>query len=210
MKKSDSICTPANLKRGMKAFLEHKDWPRDFHVEFYCKLRKWQQDGLTQDWWDKIIDELGHWKAIRPKSPGDIRKVAKKRKSLDRMKESLSGIHAKDIASCDWNDIAGLFAVAHKIKETKSESFVFASKLCHFILPKVFPTYDKGALQFPRPSYEAYWQYCQEQWKNCTDKKELKQLLRQKIMQNPDIKASYLKEYPWVAKITELCIMGRK
>ncbi len=193
-----TILTPDNLKRGMDLFLDRKGWPEDFHASLYTHLAEIQNDRFSNEWWDEIVDLLWEWRAIRPRTKDFIHQRGKPQ--LAKMRKSLQNIKAQDIKTCEWDSVADLFNAAHEIKNVHSP--VLASKLCHFILPAIFPIFDNEALDFPIPCYQYYWNYCRKQWLECDNKKQLKEILRPHLNQDGE-------NYPWAVRIIELCIIGR-
>ncbi len=196
---TSTILTPDNLKRGMDGFWD-RGWPKDFHADLYDYLAEIQRDGLSSEWWDESVGFLSEWQAIRPKTKEFVHQRGKPR--LAKMRKSLQNIKAQDIKTCEWDSVADLFNTAHEIKNVHSP--VLASKLCHFILPAIFPVLDNEALDFPIPSYQYYWNYCRQQWLACDNKKQLKEILRPHLNQQDG------ENYPWAVKIIELCIMGKE
>ena len=79
---------------------------------------------------------------------------------------------------------------------------MFASKLCHFLLPDAYPVIDGDVIGIRWASYEAYWRYCKSQWVACEGKTGLIDALSQEI--GPDVAP----DYPFTTKVTELCIIG--
>ena len=79
---------------------------------------------------------------------------------------------------------------------------VFASKLCHFILPSAFPVVDGEAVQGSAIPYVDYWERCRACWTGCREKRELRAELRDRMSSEPIV------SYPWSTKITELCWIG--
>ena len=209
------------LDRGIEKFQSGQGRPWGFDEEFYRDLRKMRSCRFTPKWWEKIYQtnksgSLTKWRATR-NAQNDVREEGRRRLcELRQAYESIpnavkkSGIESK---SCDWDIVEPLFGIAHKIKETKGKYAVFASKLCHFILPKAFPVIDHTALRVNNPNaevYREYWKLSRQQWCACDKqtKDALCEQLRKEIWRND--KASDLTDYPWATKIAELCVMGRR
>ncbi|MGI9296990.1 MAG: hypothetical protein ACR2QC_03730 [Gammaproteobacteria bacterium] len=200
----------ANLKRGMREFLA-RGWPADFHAEFYGDLPDPRRGGFTAKWWDETVAVLSEWNTLRPYGGEFVRKRGRKHLGeLSREYQRLLAREKKpDLESCDWRAVLGLFKIAHKIKGVPSP--VFAAKLCHFISPPAFPVFDVAALELvndpTEADYREYREVCRNRWRECGDKKALKQILLAKILR-ADKKAKTAK-YPWPTKIAELCAIGR-
>ena len=203
--------TVAALKSGMKAHLSY-GWPRDFHAEAYRQYAYKVRNGLTPDWWDSMVPILWGWVAIRPKSKEYVRKRGHER--LDRLSCEYKRLRKRfknpSIGSCEWDDVAGLFEVAHEIKGVDSP--VLACKLCHFILPAAFVVFDNAALQLtPDPNacvYQEFWEVSRQRWHECKCKDDLKKVLHDGIIKAD--KNSDVAGYPWAAKIASLCPLHPK
>ena len=205
--------TPALLKEGIKFHL-NQGWPGDFHAQFYHSLRALQPDMFTEEWWVNILKgnkpngNLNTWLATRNPGKG----ISIEKEGRDRLKKLsqaynriLSNVKKPNMESCKWEHISGLFDIAMEIKPTKGKSAVFASKLCHFILPPVFPVVDNEGSQFVpvEEVYPDYYETCRKRWKKCDCKEELIEILRKKILSAD--KNTDLDGYPWALKITNLC-----
>ena len=207
--------TLADLWRGMKAYIcyyPRGSWPLDFHAAFYGELHaEMKTDGFSKEWWKKRVDNLAAWKALRSSTPTSkgyiIKECMKQSGDLEREYRNIIRYDKNaNIVSCKWNVAAGLFKVAMKIKPTKGGSPVFASKLCHFILPELFPILDTTALPFQNPTakdYEEYWKCCRVRWRDCDCKEDLKGLLRSVIQ----AEGGNVTHYPWATRIPEICSM---
>ena len=125
-----------------------------------------------------------------------------------RLKEQLAGItrthggRVPDLLELDPSELTEMFDMAKEIKGTDSP--VFASKLCHFMLPSAFPVTDNTMLGRWGRDYWAYWQRCADGWRGCPDRELLKRELGKRI---PGGAAPC---YPWGTKIGELCHWGAR
>jgi len=196
----------ANLNAGIRFWLEEKPrWGRDFHNSFYKHLGELGANGLTEQWWKTIPDILWEWVAIRPMTKLFIRERGRDRLSdlATGYKQLLSKCKAKTPKNIllKWEDVELLFTVAKKIKGVQSP--VFASKLCHFIAPGVFPVIDQEVLGGSN-NYKDYWQHCKMLWQEVNDKNSL-----MKILSNT-IGNGVISDYPYTTKITELCLIGER
>jgi len=209
MNKNESIVyelTPGYINNGIKFWLEKKPrWGRDFHNQLYKHFAKIQSNGFTNEWWEEMIKILWGWVAIRPKTKQFIRERGKSRLA------DLTLGHQHIVDKCagktpsnllvEWKDIEPFFITAQSIKDVSSP--VFASKLCHFILPSVFPVIDQEVLGGSK-SYQDYWQFCKDLWLTTKDTDELIKILANKIGDN------ITPNYPWTTKIVELCLTGQR
>jgi len=203
-----NLLTAANLKAGIKVLKVSKPaWGNDFHDTLYIELKELKANGLDEQWWQKIVYKLWDWKAIRPLSRATI--LHEGLKSLPQLRAEYNAIlkvtdkREPRLETVSWDILSGLYTVASSIKKTKYPSPVFGSKLCHFILPKVFPVIDREMVGVSG-EYREYWINCKEQWMTCTVKQELIMQLQRAM------KVQATSDYPWASKIVELCKIGAK
>jgi hypothetical protein len=64
--------------------------------------------------------------------------------------------------------VAPLFEVAAEIKPVLSP--VFASKLCHFLCPSIFPVFDNTLVKTGKIGYREYWTECENWWEEAPQK----------------------------------------
>lgn len=117
-----------------------------------------------------------------------------------------------DLATAEWSMLADLYETARLIKGVQSP--VFPSKLCHFILPNLYPVIDRAVIGLDS-SYQAYWRYCQHQWLSCTARNDLIDRLKKVIVEGTMPRqgapaGEVAAQYPWSTKITELCLIGSR
>lgn len=204
--KMSNIVTKSNLQQGLSFWQTKKSWPPDLHNDFYQRLYLLKQEGLNDKWWRAIVDHLWRWRAIRPKNKNYV---------LERGKERLGQLQAEyeqiqkictnftsSLSELSWEDMAHLYQVSYSIKNVNSP--VFGSKLCHFIIPELFPVIDRDAIGIGDQPYSNYWKFCKEQWLSSTAQSELVEMIKQTI--GPNI----IDHYPYAVKITELCIIGNR
>ena len=202
------IVTEQNLLVGINWW--RGNFRQDFHNSLYAELALVKRERTREALWERLVDELGRWGAIR-----GIRGVTSNHirdRGLERLPSLLGhyhalldeyGPHGPDLSIAGWPKLAPLFGVAQDIKPTKTKSPVFPSKLCHFLLPNAFPVKDNEALKSQRrKSYPNYWRFCQQQWLLCPEKDKLAEILKAKIG------VPVTPGYPFSAKITELCLIG--
>jgi hypothetical protein len=198
-----------NLKQGMKWWQQGK-WPPDYHNHDYYKFYQDRADGLTEDWLNLTVDRLAQWRAIRSRKPPNT-----KAEILDLLKTKLPNLRAeyrrildfsKDEPSTNtvsWQDIDALYRM---MADIKNRSPVFASKLGHFIFPKVFIVMDRLGTEVM--AYDYYWQGMVNEWSLFADKSVAIDLLKTEIEnQSPHTVHG---DYPYETKIMELCDIGDK
>ena len=114
-----------------------------------------------------------------------------------------AGNREPSLENTSWEDIAQLFDVLCQIKGSKSP--VFASKLGHFIFPRVFIVVDNEATAvFP---YEFMWTGLQTAWRNFKQKARAKKMLERKILKYT---SKIHENYPFETKIAEMWLIGYK
>jgi hypothetical protein len=200
-----SSLTTANLRAGIAYWRTEKpNWPQDFHNSFYRELADLRRAGLTETWWEAMVHILRAWQASRGKTDAFIRQHGRER--LGQLQTEYAqivraaGAHIPDIEGAQWNTVSGLYACASSIKGVGSP--VFGSKLCHFILPNVYPVIDGAVMGGYGADYANYWLSCRMQWLASPDKAALRTTLAAAI--GGDV----VEHYPWTTKIPELCTIG--
>lgn len=205
------------LKGGCKHWqteLTKRKWPCDFHSAFYGDLRAIHERGMfTPAWWAEIIFHLRKWNALRTSTGGLTNAEVQKRaiRASKKLRAELARLHGiKDIADSDatWNKCQPFFTVAFGIKQTTTNSPVFASKLCHFVAPRIFPVID-NEIMGGTPDYGEYWQYIRGRWLATPKaaRREMDDYLRKQIK---NAGGTAIKEYPFPCKIAELCLIGER
>jgi hypothetical protein len=206
------IITPMHLDAGMR-WWKRAGWEGDFLNLEYGAIYGSRSEGLTANWWEKTVDRLWKWGAIRsPIGPNntkesiriagnaqftELSEAFRKIRMASRRQEPL-------IADLEWEQISDLFWLAHQMKngDNSHASPVFASKLCHFTFPRLFPVMDNtgtGIWEF-----EFFWRGMKEEWLRFQHKKDAIQVLRREI----EISSPPHALYPFETKIIELCQIG--
>jgi len=194
-----------NLEAGLRRWNELSEsgnWPSDLHAGLYVRQAQLRAGGLGEQWWAATVDEFSRWRAIRPLTKANIRDRGRgllPQLSLayhDLLRANCNLVDAK------WTNLACLFDLAYRVKPTKSQSPVFASKLCHFMFPDLFIVVDRAVVGLRDP-YSTYWQTCSDAWRLA---KPNHGLLRGKI--DAVIGEAVDQSFPYATKITELCIIG--
>lgn len=192
------------LNAGIELWKTHSKWPKDFHSQLYLYLDQLLIDGVVPSSWDYLVDILWDWRAIRPKTKQFIRERGLA--SLVEIDQSMKAI-AKDrglrpsIMDVTWNEIEPLFQIAMRVKGVSRP--VFASKLCHFLSPSVFPVVDNEFIGV-NEDYKDYWLVCRRLWGEAEN--DLKAKLKTRLAQF--IPPEGLEVYPWATKIVEVCLAG--
>jgi len=192
------------LRAGIREFLRHKNWPRDFHADFYARQRRRRAAGLTEEWWSRTVGELSRWRAIRPLSRAEVRRRGLR--VLSRLDEAYELLPAEgtEFGEAKWNDLSELFDVTSSIKVTLRPSPVFPSKLCHFIRPDLYVVVDREATGVSE-RYEQSWTECSTAWRAAAPIHAAlcRQLTKAAGVPLPPT-------YPFATKITELCMIGTR
>jgi hypothetical protein len=203
-----SVVTMANLKAGIAEFKQHWPGEADFHNRLYRELLSRRNAGQLT--WGRVVDELSAWGALRSSVPGRDKEwyLARGAEPFRRILGMVAKIQQAqagrdpELTETTPEELQELFAVAVNIKGASSP--MFASKLCHFVMPTAFPIADQAVLGIS--TIEEYWQYwrrCAEGWRASGEKEALKAELRDAMSSAP------FAGYPWAAKIAELCHIGR-
>ena len=114
----------------------------------------------------------------------------------------------EDIPTVTWVEVKAFPTEVALIKPTKTSSPVFASKFCHFLLPRIFPVVDNEGLGNRWRTYEDYFKCIQDEWRSTApaDRKDLiTELTRLIEAEGGQVFAGF----PMVNKIVELRLIGR-
>lgn len=195
------IVTIDNLQAGLQVWAEDK-LPKDLHNAEYYDMYNIRSAGVTAHWWSATVDRLAQWIATRPVSKAVIAARGLARLSAvaaQYAKLKPSPTTEPSIVDTNWEDVAPLYALASEIKQPYPP--VFASKMCHFLFPKLFIVMDnKRTDPF---EYEFYWRGMKDEWRRFNEKADI---LSESIKSDKTIHDWY----PWETKIMELSHMGWK
>jgi len=100
-----------------------------------------------------------------------------------------------------WEVIEALFTIVSNIKP---HSPVFASKMCHFLFPKLFIVMDNLATSVI--DYEFYWRGMKDEWSRFKEKDLARNIFANAIQSDKSIHPLY----PFETRIMELCHIGYK
>jgi hypothetical protein len=106
-----------------------------------------------------------------------------------------------------WEAVREFAEVVCRLKPTRSP--VFTSKLCHFLLPKVFPVIDGLALAGHAHTYEAYFRLVKGTWE-ATSGDVQRRLATEISSLVQESGQSLHPTFPVVTKIVELALIGRR
>jgi hypothetical protein len=198
------IISLENLREGI-VFWNSTRWGADFVNGEYVQSYSDRENGITDEWWEKTIVRLGGWGAFRSRTPNARAIAAATGRSLlraidcqyRRLCERSAG--EPSIADLNWEDLAPLFGLALEIK---SQSPMFASKLCHFVFPMAFIVIDNWATGIM--DYELCWREMNEEWSLFEDKDVARRMLQEAIKSEEPIHSLY----PFETKIMELCLIA--
>ncbi|MES2464994.1 MAG: hypothetical protein V4671_30885 [Armatimonadota bacterium] len=205
------------LEAGIQYWKNHTRWPRDFHQGLYQRLSQKREAGVELFFDRDMIRLLRQWQATRGK--GVTNAFIEDRgaelwplvlllyDSLLAMEDD-QGNKVQGFGAVSWEQVSPLFYQVAKIKGVKSP--VFASKLCHFLLPSFYLPCDQKVLGISRYTYEQYWKQCQKEWQECMDKDPLIARLQEELPDLEDMGYSCYRCYPWATKLTELCRIGQE
>ncbi len=199
----------AGLKWWGKRRGKKTKFPSDIHNADYYDIYDVRAAGVTVQWWDATVNRLGQWRAYRGgKCPITKKEII--RRGIQRLSE-VAAEYAKLVTSSTtepcitdvcWEDVDSLFAIASGIRRGKAP--VFASKMCHFLFPKLFIVMDNQATSIF--DYEFYWRGMKDEWCRFKDKAEASNLLRNAIRSSKPLHPLY----PLETKIMELSHIGHK
>lgn len=193
----------------LRAGIRYWPWSRDLHNQFYRDIASCFDGNFDDAWWDCVWGPLYKWRATR--GGGTKRAMqARAQKLYPRLNEEW-GRHCvpllksgADLESVKWDEVAPFADLVTQIKNVRSP--VFTSKLCHFLLPRVFPVVDNRAMGNPYRTYADYFAAARTEWLDTPApvQKQLRSVLGTRIGSQMN------RDYPEVSKIVELCFIGRR
>ncbi len=199
------IITLENLRRGLER--RKQIWPNDVdvHNKEYHDIYEARAQGVTKTWWEATVKRLYKWKATRGRgcTIDLIRERGREQlNQISQQYERLISAGEPCITNLHWVDIDQLFGIAFTIKSSKTP--VFASKMCHFLFPKLFIVMDNEATGVGH--YELFWRGLKDAWNEFEQKDQARTFLfnainnRQKLPLHPN--------YPVETTIMEICAIG--
>ena len=194
------------------AFWQNRPWPVDFHNADYQDWARQDPHGnFTLTWWQTIqLPRLQDWIATRGATHADLTaRFTERAATISAVWEEACVPHLDDdISTVTWDQVKAFPAEVAFIKPTKTSSPVFASKFCHFLLPKIFPVVDNEGLGNRWRTYEDYFKYIQDEWDSTAPATQIDliaELTRLIEAEGNQVSASF----PMINKIVELRLIGR-
>jgi hypothetical protein len=171
----------------------------------YRRLEQHRKRGLDEPFWDFLVAQLRAWGALRPNTNAEIRAAGLQR--LPQLKQAfleLVGEPSSELPrleTLEWNQVRPLFDIAHDIKGSSTP--MFASKLCHFLVPTAYFIWDNKLVKSAWTDYRSYWTDCGAAWLRQSDEeKESRQEQFRSRMPRDTVPCQ---SFPWATKITEYC-----
>jgi hypothetical protein len=197
-----------NLTHGMK-WWQQSTWASDYlNLEYYT-IYEDRNGGLTKGWLGLTVNRLARWRAIRSKKPPNSKEqifalLSGILRELENQYQRILNLSKREpsVTHVSWEDIDPLYTTG----DIKNGSPVFASKLSHFIFPKVFIVMDRSGTE--TSPYDYYWQGMVNEWRSFKDKHVAIDALKKQIEKNSSRPVH--PEYPFQTKIIELCHIGHK
>jgi hypothetical protein len=174
--------------------------------------RRTLTERFTLDWWKPFLARLNRWKATRGWDDGTVltsRFIACTAQLAAAWIEACEPFLDDEITSVTWEQVSAFPTLVATIEPTRSNSPVFASKFCHFLLPRVFPVVDNEGLGNRWSTYEKYFRYVQGEWAT-TEPADRTALITMLTGRTEATGASVFSGYPFVNKVVELRLIGRQ
>jgi hypothetical protein len=211
---------PASSSRAVREMADglafwdtRRGWGKDLgNTEYEAWAIENPHGVFTLEWWKPFLGRLNRWKATRGWDDGTVltsRFVSFMSELSSVWAEACEPFFDDDITSVTWEQVSAFPAVVAKIKPTRSNSPVFASKFCHFLLPRIFPVVDNEGLGNRWSTYQKYFQCVQNEWATTepTDRTALAAMLTGRIEATG---GTVFPGYPLVNKVVELRLIGRQ
>jgi hypothetical protein len=198
---------------GLTFWDSRRGWGKDLGNANYEAWAKENPHGeFSLEWWKPFLGRLNRWKATRGWDNGTVltsRFVACMAELSRAWTEVCEPFLDDDISSVTWEQVSAFPILVATIKPTRSHSPVFASKFCHFLLPRVFPVVDNEGLGNRWSTYQRYFQCVQDEWAATepADRTALRALLTERIKATG---ATVFHGYPFINKVVELRLIGRQ
>jgi hypothetical protein len=205
------------LKGGV-AFWRTTAWCADFHNSDYERWFQIDHNGrFTAEWWNGpngfLKGRLQPWMATRGHSHAAI--TARFLQNAAALSATWDAVcfrhlqHDDDISALTWEEVGAFADLVGTLKPTRNPSLVFASKFCHFLLPKVFPVGDNYALGVGGWSYERYFRHVQRKWSSTGPAAQAAHVaeVTRLIEEQGEPVSSH---FPMINKIVELRMIGQR
>jgi len=201
------------LVDGLAFWDSRRDWGADLgNAEYEAWVAENPHGDFTLDWWKPFLGRLNRWKATRGPDSGDVltSRFAACAADLGRVwTDTCEPLLDVDITSVTWDQVSDFATLVATIKPTRSNSPVFGSKFCHFLLPRVFPVVDNEGLGNRWSTYERYFCHVQDTWAATADadRSAMITTITDRISATG---ASVYSGYPFVNKLVEIRLIGRQ
>jgi hypothetical protein len=206
------IVSLENLEAGIKWWKGgQRNWGADLINSEYKAIFDSKSAGISEEWWAATVDRLWNWKAIRAPKPPNTKEAIKtggteRLNTIAVLFESVRSLIQPEPSITDvcWDNIEQLFKLSCEIKRPNGRigSPVFASKMCHFMFPRIFPVIDNLATGIF--DYEFYWRGMKDEWVRFKQKEEAQAILKSSIETLEPIHPLY----PFETKIIEISHIG--
>lgn len=202
----------STLSAGVAWWRTRTNWPADFHNRDYRVMAAENPNGrFDAVWWANVQPRLTRWNAFRPVPRSLVAANVEARADAlaQAWKICCEPYRDADIAAPEvtWEAVRAFPDVAATLKPTRSP--VFPSKLCHFLLPKVFPVVDGLALGGHSSTYERYFNEVKGSWE-LTDPATRKILIAEMTRLVEQLDRPLEPTFPLVNKIVELALIGQR
>jgi hypothetical protein len=201
------------LADGLAFWDSRRDWGEDLGNANYEAWVKENPHGVfTLEWWKPFLGRLNRWKATRGWDDGTVltsRFTACAAELSTAWTESCEPFLDDDITSVTWEQVSAFPTLVATVKPTRSNSPVFASKFCHFLLPRVFPVVDNEGLGNRWPTYGRYFRHVQDEWA-ATEPADRTATITGLTRRIEKTGGSVFRGYPLVNKVVELRLIGRQ
>jgi hypothetical protein len=201
------------LADGLAFWDSRRGWGQDLGNSDYEAWAKENPHGtFTLEWWKPFLGRLNRWKATRGWDDGTVltsRFVACMAELSTAWSEACEPFLDDDITSVAWEQVSAFPILVATIKPTRSHSPVFASKFCHFLLPRVFPVVDNEGLGNRWSTYRRYFHCVQDEWA-ATEPADRTALIAMLTGRIEATGATVFPGYPFVNKVVELRLIGRR
>jgi predicted DNA-binding protein len=208
----ESASAMRELAAGV-AFWRKHTWPADFHNADYQEWARQDPHGdFTLSWWHDIqLPKLQEWIATRGVTHADLTaRFSEHAATLSAAWEEACVPHVdEDISTVTWVEVQAFPTKVALIKPTKTSSPVFASKFCHFLLPRIFPVVDNEALGNRWRTYEDYFKCIQDEWQSTAAAARTDLITELTHLVEAEGEQLFA-GFPIVNKIVELRLIGRR
>lgn len=196
------IITLDNLNVGIE--YRRQNWPNDaLNNKEYYDIYTVREQGITDAWWRRTVERLSAWRANRGCTNELIHNRGIQRLGrISQLYQQLITAGEPCITNLQWSDIEPLFVMVSEIKQTRSS--VFASKMCHFLFPKLFIVFDNKATGAGH--YELFWRGLKGAWSEFEQQEKARNILFNAIRNGQCVQVH--PNYPVETVIMETYLIG--